>query len=174
MADEEKQPETTEEAAPKKKLPIKMAAIMAVLMIVEAAGVFFVVGMTGRVPSETAADMINDNDQELTVELPLVEDKFPNMTQGPVWLWDVEIALKVKKKNEEHVSKVLEQHASEIKEGVSWIIRRAQHAQLKEPGLETLRRQLRAFLDEQLGEDLDGESRIEKVLIPRCRGFRAD
>jgi hypothetical protein len=39
----------------------------------------------------------------------------------------------------------------------------------KEPGLETLRRQVKHQLD-----DIVGDGMIEEVIVPSCIGFRAD
>jgi len=89
-------------------------------------------------------------------------------------VWDTEIVLKVKKKNEEAVAAVLESKAAEMKEGLSAIFRRAQLGQLKEPGLESLNRQLFTFASQMVGKDAEGRERIDRVLIPKCRGFAAN
>lgn len=168
----------TEGATPAKKgLPIKVIGIVAVLMAAEAGGVFFVVKATSpkvAAAAEAKLEHADQNDTEATVEIQLIDDKFQNLQTGRVWIWDSEIYLKVKKKNEEFVNKVLEEKSAEIKEGVSMIFRRAQHSQLKEPGLETINRQLVAYMNQVLGKDADGKERIERVLIPKCRGFPAD
>ena len=91
-----------------------------------------------------------------------------------MWVWDTEIVLKVRSKNEEHVTKQLEERAAEIKEGISQIFRRAQHSQLKEPGLETINRQVSTFVQQVLGKDADGKERLERIVIPKCKGFPAD
>lgn len=174
----EKQPApASAEAAPAKKggPPVKLLGIVAGLMIAEAAGVFMVAKMTGPAKVEAAPLAKGDgHDQEATVEISLVDDRFQNMQTGRVWLWDTEIVLKVKAKNEEYVNKVLESRAAEIKEGVALVFRRAQHNQLKEAGLETLNRQLSAYLDDVVGKDADGKERIERVVIPKCKGFPAE
>jgi flagellar basal body-associated protein FliL len=72
------------------------------------------------------------------------------------------------------VNKVLETRAAEMKEGISMIFRRAQHTHLREPGLETLNRQLTSFLDSVFGKDAEQKSRIERVVIPKCKGYPAE
>lgn len=167
-----------EGAAPAKKgLPIKVIGIVAALMAVEAGAVFFVAKSTA--PKAAAADEVKLDsaekvDTEATEEIQLIEDKFQNLQTGRVWIWDTEIYLKVKQKNSEYVNKLMESKSAEIKEGVSLIFRRAQHSQLKEPGLETITRQLTAYVNEVMGKDPEGKERVEKVLIPKCRGFPAD
>ena len=69
---------------------------------------------------------------------------------------------------------MLENKAAEIKEGVAMIFRRAQHSQLKEPGLETINRQISAYVNQAIGKDAEGHERVVRVVIPKCRGFPGD
>lgn len=163
-------------AAAPKKMPLKVVAVVAGIMLAEAAGVVLLVGMMSRPPQEAAAEVHGEDHNELegTVEIELVDDRFQNMQSGRVWSWEIAVFLKVKKKNEEFVMAQLEERAAEIKEGVSQIIRRAQHIHLKEPDLTTLNRQVRAFLDKALGTDPEGDSRIERVMIPKCKGIQLE
>lgn len=177
---EKAEPPKTEEkpppAASARKLPLKVVGIVAGIMLAEAAGVVFLVGMMGRPPQEAAAEVHGEDHDALdgTVEIELVDDRFQNMQSGRVWSWEIAVFLKVKKKNEEYVTAQLEERSAEIKEGVSQIIRRAQHVHLKEPDLTTLNRQVRAFLDKALGTDPEGNSRIERVMIPKCKGIQLE
>lgn len=177
MADEKDSKAQGEAAAPAKGgLPIKTIAIVAVLMIVEAAAVFFVVGSTMRKPAESKAGELHGEEEaklDALVELPLVEDKFQNMTGGQAWIWDAAVYVKVKKRDEEKVLEVLQARSAEIKQGIAYIFRRAQHSQLKEPGLETMNREISAYINEIVEKAPDGTSRIDRVLIPKCRGFPA-
>lgn len=164
-------------ALAKKGLPVKVIGIVAAMMAVEAGAVFFFVKATSpkaAMAEEAHLEHADQNDTEATVEIQLIEDKFQNLQTGRVWIWDTEIYLKVKKKNEEFVNKVLESKNAEIKEGVAMIFRRAQHSQLKEPGLETINRQLMVYVGQVIGKDPDGKERIEKIFLPKCRGFPAD
>jgi len=110
-------------------------------------------------------------DPETPVELPLVSEKFQNMTAGTAWMWDAELVLQVKAKNEKLVKDKIKAREAEVKEGISLIFRKATLNQLKEPGLETLNRQVMAFITKLVEPDAEGVSRIERVLIPKCRGF---
>lgn len=210
MADAPAKPEAepAAETPAKKKPPIKVIGIVAAIMIVEAAGVFFVVSKLGNKPAEAAAKSIHGaepaaegggehgekpkaeegkggggehgggegggeaaKDPETPVELPLVAEKFQNMTAGTAWMWDAEIVLQVKAKNEKLVKDKVKAREAEVKEGISLIFRKATLNQLKEPGLETLNRQVMAFIGKLVEPDAEGVSRIERVLIPKCRGF---
>lgn len=175
MADSKAPAADSTPAQPAKKSPMKAVGIVATLMIVEAAAVYIFVGKTG--PQPAAAHVLKPHDgpdENAPVEIPLIEEKFQNMQTGRVWVWDTEIVLKVKAKNEKYVTTQLERRAAEMKEHVSMIFRRAQHNHLKEPGLETINRQITAAMNELLGKDAEGKDRVERIVIPKCKGFPAD
>lgn len=179
MSDKPKAPEASAEpAAPAKKgLPIKTIAVVAVLMVVEAAVVVFALGLIGPQAShaQTEQTEVVHDDSDETMEVEVASDKFQNLSTGRVWIWDLSIFLQVKNKNAEAVKLVLEQRSAEIKEGLSQIISRAQHNQLKEPERQTLIRQINAFLEKIRGmTDSDGKPLVERVMIPKCRGFPSD
>lgn len=162
--------------APPKKSK-KTVIIVAGVMVLEAVLIFGVVKMIGGKPKAAEATQLHGKEQAdalATVEILLVEEKFQNMQTGRVWIWDAAIALKVRQKHKEFVEKELERRKSEVKEAVAMIFRRATHSQLKEPGLETVNRQLTALVQQTFGTDAEGHDRVERVLIPRCRGFPAD
>jgi flagellar basal body-associated protein FliL len=181
MADKKEKPaeqaskEGAEAAPAKKGLPIKTIAVIAVVMAVEAAAIVLVMGMLSPKASEAAPpkELIHDDTQEIR-EIQIISDKFQNMNTGKVWVWDIDVYVQVKEKNAERVEKVLEQRSAEIKEGLSQIVSRAQHAHLKEPERQSLNRQFAAYLERVLGTDADGKPLIDRLLIPKCRGFPAD
>jgi flagellar basal body-associated protein FliL len=176
MAEEAKEAPKTEEKPAKGGLPIKTIGIIAVIMVIEAAAVFFIVGSTMKKPTEAQAhDVKHDEDAALDalVELPLVEDKFQNMQGGTTWIWDAAVYMKVKKRDEEKVTELLQARQAEIKEGIALVFRRAQPGALKEAGLETLNREISAFMNEIIEKAPDGTSRIQRIIIPKCRGFAA-
>jgi flagellar basal body-associated protein FliL len=162
-----------EEAAPKKKLPIKVIGIVAALMIAEGAAVVVLLGSGSPKAShgETTAAELHDDESEKTSEIELVSDKFQNMTTGQAWVWQVSIFLQVRNKNSERVQAVLEQRNAEIREGLSQIIGRARHTQLSEPEKPTLSRQIASFLEKLDGITVDGKSVVERVIFADCRGF---
>lgn len=172
---EETKPEAAE--APAKKKPTKLIGMVAGLMIVQGAAVFMVARMTGPQAAAAAEAHLHgapQDDHEKTVEIPLIEDKFQNMQTGRAWIWDVSIVLQVPAKNQEYVDKVLGERIGEVTEGVGQIFRRAQNTQLREPGLESLNRQIHAYVSGILGKDADGHDRFRRVLIVKCTGFPAE
>ena len=183
MADKDKKAEApapdpkAAEAKPKKGLPIKTIGVVVAIMVLEAVAVVVVLGLFGG-PKESKAGVeehaLVDDESNKTKEIELVEDKFQNLTTGRVWVWDVSVFVQVKNKHSERVEKVLEQRGAEIKEGVGQIISKAQHAQLKEPERQSINRQFASFLEKIVGADDEGKPLIERVLIPKCRGYPAD
>ncbi len=174
MADEQA---SQAEGVEKKKSPILMIAIVASMMLVEGVGVFLFVSMTGTPAGANAAGLngLDEQSGELVEEIELIKSRFQNLSTGRVWDWQVESFLKVRNKNREHVEKTLERRKAEIQEGLSLIFRRAQHAQLREPGLSSVSRQVDAYILEVFGTDpSDGTPYVERVLIPKCDGYPSD
>ena len=187
-------------------------------MAVEAGVLFFVLGSGGPQASQASEQEHNlePDGSQVTEEILVVEDKFQNLQTGRVWVWDASIFVQVKSKNKEKVEAVLKRRAASVKEGISQIFSRSQHAQLAEPERQTLNRQIRTFLDQLMEEEQHtvepaghaaddghggggghGEKKeaaaetkghaaaagghgeepgglIQKVLIPKCRGFPTD
>jgi flagellar basal body-associated protein FliL len=182
MADDKKKaPEggeaPAEDAAPKKKSPMKLAVIVGGVMVLEAVALFMILGATSGKPQGANAAELTGHDaaaEERTVEVPLLEEEFQTMQGSQIWIWDTNVVLQVKKKNEAYVTQQLEERAAEISEAVAQMFRRASPNQLREPGMDTLNRQITAYLSKMFGKDAEGHERLEKVLIPKCRGFFAN
>lgn len=171
-------PAAEEQATAKKGLPIKTIGIVAGLLLAEAAGMYFILGATGKPKSTEAAHLdANANpkgDHDKPVEIQVVKERFPNNSTGRPWIWDAEVVIQVKASDSERVKAIIEARAAEIRTGVARIWRTAQQAHFNEPGLETLTRQVTAFLDELLGPDAEGHSHLKRVLVARCVGFPTD
>lgn len=167
-------PEETEATPePKKKSPLLTIAIVAVVMVVEAGGAVGFIMFSGGGASKADAHDIQGAKQaedEKSVEVKLVEGRFQNMASGRAWTWSVDVVLQARKRDEERVKGELERRASEITEGVGLIIRKAAHSHLTEPGLETLHRQLDAYVQQIFGATPEGEPYVTRVLIPKCQG----
>jgi flagellar basal body-associated protein FliL len=184
MADKEKpkadaKPEgAAGEAAPKKKggLPIKTIAIVAVVMALEAGALVFLLGLGSPKASkaEDGHELVHDDSNELEEVEIIADETFQNMQTGQVWVWGISIYAQVKKKNVEFVDNVLGQRQAEVREGISQIVGRAQHTQLKEPDRQTLNRQVSALLEKVIKPDEDGKARIERLIISKCTGYPAD
>lgn len=169
--------ENTTATEPKgKRLPLKTLLTIFGLLAGEAVAVFFIamhLGQPGKVQGQEIPGIVI-NEQDQLHEVLVVEDRFPNHQTGRVWLWETEVQVQVKQKHVDYVQRMLEERNAEIKTGISQIWRNAQQRHLTEPNLETLNRQTAAYLNEIFGQDSEGESRIQRVMIPKCLGFPAD
>ncbi|GAB4382812.1 MAG: hypothetical protein Kow0022_01170 [Phycisphaerales bacterium] len=157
------------------KLGVKTMGIIAAIMLAEGAGVYFLVSMTSGTDS-AAAQIAGEEeaDREKTQELLLVEDRFQNFDSGTVWLWDTAIYLQVRNKNVDKVQEIMKRREAEIKEGISLIFRRAEDRHLRsDPGLETITRQITAYVNDVFGTDKDELPLVERVIIPKCTGINA-
>jgi flagellar basal body-associated protein FliL len=111
-------------------------------------------------------------DESATAEVPLLESRFPNKRSGRTFLYDVKISLSVKKESADKVKAIVAEHDALILDRVRTIIAETDPEKLgggSEPGLETLRRQVKYQLDEIVGDGM-----IDEVLIPQCIPFPAD
>ena len=130
--------------------------------------------LTTPVKKEDAAegDKSAAVDNSGTAEVPLLEARFPNKRSGRAFLYDIKIVLSVKKESAEKVKAIVTEHDALIQDRVRTIIAETDPEKLgggAEPGLETLRRQVKYQLDEIVGDGL-----IDDVLIPQCLPFPAD
>jgi len=106
------------------------------------------------------------------VEIEVLSFRAPNKQSGRTFLYDVSIYVVAKADKEELVKKTFESRKALITDRVRTIIAQSDPEKLgggSEPGLETLRRQVKYQLDEIVGEGV-----IEEVLVPRCIPFRTD
>ncbi len=108
-------------------------------------------------------------DKKRKVEVPVVDFRAPNKQSGRTYLYDVAIVISVRADAEEKTKGVLAERAATIKDRIRTIIAQSDPEKLgggTEPGLETLRRQVKYQLDEIVGEGI-----IDEVLVPRCIPF---
>ena len=109
-------------------------------------------------------------DPHASVELPLIDFRAPNRQTGRTYLYDVCIFVTTKMVTQDKVKDLISGKNALISDRVRTIIAEMDPDKLgggSEPGLETLRRQVKYQLDQILGDD----KLIEEVLVPRCIGF---
>ncbi len=159
----------------KKGLPIKTIGIIAAVMAMEAGALYIVFGMgSANKSSAMVHELVHDDSEELE-EIEIVADQvFQNMQTGKVWVWSISVFAQVKRMNVEYVENVLMQRQAEIREGLSQIVGRAQHVQLKEPDRQTINRQFTALIEKIIKPDEHGMPRVERLIIPKCTGYPAD
>ena len=103
------------------------------------------------------------------VEVKVVEFRAPNKLTGKTFVYDVAIYAMVRGDDAEHVKKTIEERGALIQDRIRTIIASNDPEKLgggSEPGLETLRRQVKHQLDEVIGESM-----VSEVLVPRCIPF---
>ena len=96
----------------------------------------------------------------------------PNRQNGRTYLYDVEISVRVKGAAKDAVEAKLKNSKSLVRDRMNRIIAGIDPQKLNgavEPGLETLRRQVKYQLDQIVGENV-----IDEVLVPRCIPYRTD
>ena len=76
----------------------------------------------------------------------------------------------VEQSQTEKVQILLDNREATIHDRLAKLVRSADPRQLEEPGLETLRRQIKHEMEQIVGQ----EGFFKEVLIPKCTPFRAD
>ncbi|MGB1124758.1 MAG: flagellar basal body-associated FliL family protein [Phycisphaeraceae bacterium] len=175
MAEED----TTQADAPaKKKLPMKMIIILAVVMVVE--GVIFGAGyfIFGDKPPTVHAEGLQVDpkaDEFKLVEVLLIGDKFQNTRQGAqAYLYDATIYVEVQKRHETEIEMQIEEQMARISQEVTEVFARAEPAQLNEPDRLTLKRQILDKCKERFGDDADGDPYVRNVVISNWKRFSTD
>jgi len=111
-------------------------------------------------------------DRKKSVEVQVLDFRAPNKQSGRTFLYDVTISAVTKSEFKDRVEGTIKEREALIKDRVRTIIAQSDPEKLggaSEPGLETLRRQVKYQLDEIVGEGM-----IDEVLVPRCIPFRTD
>lgn len=170
-------PEPAKKGGLLSKTPVLLAGVMVVEAVVLVAG-FKILG--GKPQAATGAELVADAkaddkgtaDKKKTVEVQVVEFKAPNKSSGRTFLYDVSIYVVVKAQFEQRVKDTFKANEALIQDRIRTIIAESDPDKLgggSEPGLETLRRQVKYQLDEIVGDGV-----IDEVLVPRCIPFRTD
>ena len=163
------------------KTPVLLGGVMIIEAIVLLGGFKF---LGSKPPAATGATLSSGEEAEggsgeksqtkkgKTVEVPLVDFKALNKANGRTFLYDVSIFIVTKAADEEKVKDTLKDSKALIEDRIRTIIGESDPEKLgggTEPGLETLRRQVKYQLDRILGEGI-----VEEILVPRCIPFRTD
>ena len=171
------------------KTPVMLGGVMLLEAVVLFAGFKFLSGGSGPKSAEGAELSTTEHveghgdghgdgkggkavDKRKTVEVNVLDFKAPNKQSGRTFLYDVSIYVVTKAEFAEKVKTTIGEREALIKDRVRTIIAQSDPEKLgggSEPGLETLRRQVKYQLDEIIGEEMVGE-----VLVPRCIPFRTD
>ena len=166
------------------KTPVLVGGAMAIEAVVLLAGIWISEGNTpkaaagaevaGLKPAEGAEGAATpaETDKKRPVEVPVADFRALNRRSGQTFLYDVSIVATSKAESEDQVKKKIADRGNLIRDRIRTIIAESDPDKLgggSEPGLETLRRQVKFQLDEIVGEGL-----IDEVLVPKCIPFRTD
>lgn len=163
------------------KLPVLLGGVM----LIEGAVLFAGFKMFGAKPHASDGATLATSDsgdgaagdkgtakKGKTVEIPVGDYKALNRTNGRTFLYDISIYVVTKSENEPKVNDALKDSKALIEDRIRTIIAESDPEKLgggSEPGLETLRRQVKYQLDRIVGDGV-----IDEVLVPRCIPFRTD
>jgi flagellar basal body-associated protein FliL len=170
------------------KMPVMLGGVMIIEAAVLFAGFKFLGGGGGNAHDAKGATLETDphksggehgkeggaspGDHAKSVELAVVDFKAQNKQTGATFIYDVSVYVVAKSEFEARVKETITRRGALIKDRIRTIIAQTDPEKLgggSEPGLETLRRQVKHQLDEIIGEGM-----IEEVLVPRCIPFRTD
>ena len=169
MAEKEQQPlpEAPETPPPTEKRgkPILTFGIFGGVMIVEGVAIFLGMKFLGSHPDPTKGlEGLQPTTQAWTEtqEFDVANLRVLNRNGPRAMLYSVRIVVTAHYSKKDKVEEFLKGRKSTIEDVISQILRSAEEKYLAEPGLETLRRQLRFELNALLKD----EGVIEQVLIP--------
>jgi flagellar basal body-associated protein FliL len=164
------------------KTPVILGGVMLLEAVVLIGGFKFIGGAPRSAAAvEIATDSTGKDadgkptgpvDNTAPVELQLVDFRAPNKQSGRTFIYDVSIFITTKAATGDKVKDLISSRDALIKDRIRTIIAEMDPDKLgggSEPGLETLRRQVKYQLDQIIGDGL-----IDEVLVPKCIAFRTD
>jgi flagellar basal body-associated protein FliL len=168
----EANPEASAKPAGKNKKNLLMAAILFGVMTLEGGGIFVAMKLFGSDPAPVVGAQVSETQQAAATEREVLLARLrpSNMRTGKLFLWDMEVYGVVEQSRMEKVKNLLENREATIHDRLARLVRSADPRQLEEPGLETLRRQIKHEMEQIFGQ----EGLFKEVLIPKCTPFRAD
>jgi flagellar basal body-associated protein FliL len=160
MADAPSDAAPVEGGEPKSKKLVPLIIIL-VVMAVEGVGVYALTKFLSPTPQATlaqeAAAVPVDGAVELPkdehAEIPLVQTRLTNRRGAKTQTISITVSALVELKNKDAIVALVEGMKSRINDRVAAVIRAATDETLDQPGLETLKRQLKSEVDHILGDD---------------------
>ncbi|HNQ22319.1 MAG TPA: hypothetical protein PKK06_04425 [Phycisphaerae bacterium] len=153
-----------------KKQRIVSVVIVAGLMLLEGVGVYSFVKYTGASPvpaqaaQSTNPDAAGGDVPPATgeAEVTVVEARPTNRTTGRLITFQLRVSVLVAREHQDKVKKLVEERKDRLLDRVNVTVRRAELKHLNEPGLDTIKRQLKYEFEQILGEP----GLVRDVLIP--------
>lgn len=159
---------------PQKSGRFLTAIIVFGIMLLEGGGIFFAVRMMYKQPEIVKGEETGEEEDlaalENEIEIALPELNAFNKREGRLMLYNLEVAVRVKRGDEAVVRKVLEAREATVLDRLNTVIRGADVKYLNEPGLETLRRQFKY----ELGRVVGNEELVLEILVRKFFQSPAD
>lgn len=162
-------------AAPAKQNTLKIALVLATVLLLEAGTVTLTIMLSGG-PAKVQGQSLeasSEADLDAPSEVLVVREQFANQRTGKTMLYDTEIYIVVRKRDNDKMKKQIESMQAQLTTDIATIIRRSEPAYLLEPTLATLTRQIKAGMDDRLGTDAEGQPVVKEVLIRKWIGVPA-
>ncbi|MDH3584886.1 MAG: hypothetical protein OER86_11800 [Phycisphaerae bacterium] len=169
MSEEQAQEQAVEPAKGKSSM-MKAIVVLVVVLLLEGGTITATMYLAGG-PREAQGQSVED-EQEAALnkpsELLVVKDRYSNTRSGRQFLYDTEIYITVRTRHRESVEAQLKDQQAQIAMEIGTIMRSSVPAVFEEPTLGSLRRKIKAMLDERLGTDAEGESIAQQVVMTKC------
>ncbi|NOX59732.1 MAG: hypothetical protein GXP29_12875 [Planctomycetes bacterium] len=167
MADEAANVEAQDAQPAQGKKKLKTMLMIAGILALEGGGIFFATKMVYKT-EPVKAEQISDQQEHMQrvkdqVEIALPELNAYNKRDGRLFLYNMQVTIRVQSDQKEQVEEVIKLRESTIMDRFNTVIRGADMKFLNEPELQTIRRQLQHELEDVLGDD----QVIEELLIPK-------
>ena len=162
--------------APAKKGGMKFVLVTVALLAIEGGVLYALFAMGGPKHVEAAEPAVVANpEEEKPVELLLLDDRLVNDRTGISYLYDTEIFVKVRKKDESWVKEEVERTKNEIRAQIGGIWRTAEPNHFQEPLFDTLTRRVETAMRERFDHrSVDGKPTIEKCVLVVGTGIRVN
>jgi flagellar basal body-associated protein FliL len=152
-------------ATPKRGRPMATLGIFGGVMLAEGLAIFMCMKFLGATPDPThGLEGLQPTTKPWTEnqEFDVAVLRVLNRTGSRAMLYSVRVVVTGHFSKKDKIDEFLKNRKSTVEDALSQVIRSADEKQLAEPGLETLRRQLRYELNTLIGDD----KTIDQVLIP--------
>jgi flagellar basal body-associated protein FliL len=161
-------------APAKKSGGLKFIVVVLALLGIEGGILFFVFARGAPKHVEAAEPVVVSNpEDEKLVELLVLDDRLVNDRTGISYLYETEVYVKVRKKDESWVKDEIERSKNEIRAQIGGIWRTAEPTHFQEPLFETLTRRVESVLRDRFDhKSTDGKTTIDRCVLVVGTGIR--
>jgi len=168
--------EETGAPAPPRTRKLLPTLVVAGLMLLEGGGIFVAMKMFGSGAADVAAAQDDaptggpgdDSASPDVAEVVIAVTDATNNVAGRLHVYHIEVSALVAAADKGQLEKLVQERESTIRDRINVVMRGADPKHLNEPGLETVRRQIKFELDKIFPED----SLILELLIPKLMQSR--